>query len=78
MQSRSWSVKLIGSVTKKPLLRMLRWLTGSRPWGSRWCRDVYWMLIGSPGSSVGIRSASTSAASASPSATSASQSSVPM
>ena len=48
MQSRSSSVKLISSVVKKPLLRMLRWLRVA-PLGRPVVPEVYWMLIGSSG-----------------------------
>ena len=51
MHSRSSSVKLISSVVKKPLLRMLRWLSVA-PLGKPVVPEVYWMLIGSSGSSV--------------------------
>ena len=49
MQSRSCSVKLISSVVKKPLLRMLR-CDRVAPLGRPVVPEVYWMLIGSPGS----------------------------
>ena len=48
MHSRSCSVKLISSVVKKPLLRMLRWLRVA-PFGRPVVPEVYWMLIGSSG-----------------------------
>jgi len=49
-------VKLIVSVTKKPLLMMLRWLSVA-PLGKPVVPDVYWMLIGSSGWSEASRSA---------------------
>ena len=56
MQSRSSAVKLISSVVKKPLLRMLRWLSVA-PLGRPVVPEVYWMLIGSWGSRVAMRPA---------------------
>ena len=55
MHSRSCSVKLISSVVKKPLLRMLRWLRVA-PFGLPVVPDVYWMLIGSSASSDHVTS----------------------
>ena len=70
-------MKLIVSVTKNPLLRMLRWLSVA-PLGKPVVPDVYWMLIGSPGSSTLIRSRSACSVTSAPPATSSSQSGVPM
>ena len=76
MQSRSCSVKLISSVVKKPLLRMLRWLSVA-PLGLPVVPEVYWMLIGSSGVSAASRSATAPPGTDSPSANKAAQSSVP-
>ena len=76
MQSRSSSVKPISSVTKKPLLRMLRWLSVA-PLGQPVVPEVYWMLIGSCGSRPCSRSAhGVGVERAPPPASSSSQSSV--
>ena len=75
MHSRSRSVKLIDSVVKNPLLRMLRWLRVA-PLGRPVVPEVYWMLIGSSGRSVASTSATVDAGTDSPSATNPAQSSV--
>ena len=48
MQRRSAGVNRCSSAVKKPLLRMLRWVSVA-PFGKPVVPDVYWMLIGSSG-----------------------------
>ncbi len=52
MHSRSSGVRRIASPTKKPLLRMLRWVSVA-PLGKPVVPEVNWMLIGSVGDNVG-------------------------
>src|SRR3954451_14099486 len=61
---------------KKPLLRMLRWLSVA-PFGKPVVPLVYWMLIGSSHESRDIRSRSACGETDSPPAISSSQSGVP-
>ncbi|MCY1553790.1 hypothetical protein D9M68_903100 [compost metagenome] len=76
MHRRSSGVRRIASPTKKPLFRMLRWVSVA-PLGKPVVPEVNWMLIGSVGESVGPMAASCSCCAAPASAGRSSKPSMP-